>query len=341
MSGVLRRETFAALPKGRFRAALQTIEAIVSEALEQRLALPDGIGELQGNAADVSYAVLGDKAFAAVKVSGPAGTRELLCVDLGEPHLLLVDRWRHSEQTPPAWWAGLEPEPSIPPAQAPSFLDLALLAAGHLGCAADGRHAQALQDCLQERQYLTEVTAEQAEELHRLNELVTQLRRKPASGSAQGDWSPSVRAWQNESSLDGLEEWASLHQNKLVLLPRALSGAKKAIYREPGHVYRALEFLAGPYHGYRTGALTKPQMEAALAATGCQLAGATTATVAGTQGDTYFVRWGEQRRRLDQHLRRGGGRDERFCLRIYFFWDNDSQQVVVGWLPSHLDNSLT
>jgi hypothetical protein len=29
------------------------------------------------------------------------------------------------------------------------------------------------------------------------------------------------------------------------------------------------------------------------------------------------------------------------ALRIYFSWDDDAQQVVVGWLPSHLRNRMS
>lgn len=334
------RETFATLPRGQFKAALHALEAFVAEALQQGVSLPEGVGHLPGTVTDVSYAILSGDAFAAVQLTGPAGTRDLLCVEAESGELLLVDRTRHQSAPADAWWGELALELRTPPPRTPSFLELALLAAGHPACATDMQHAERLQDCLQERQYLSEVATEQGEELRRLTHLVGQLQRRPANQSPDS-WSAGARAWQHETTLDGLEDWASLHATKLVFVPRAFTGAKKSLYQQPAHVYRALEFLAGPYHSYRTGALSKPQMEAALNASGCQLAGATTATVAGTQGDTYFVRWGDQRRRLDQHLRRGGGRDERFCLRIYFFWDNDSSQVVVGWLPSHLDNSLT
>jgi hypothetical protein len=42
------------------------------------------------------------------------------------------------------------------------------------------------------------------------------------------------------------------------------------------------------------------------------------------------------------HLKNGGNtRDPMRCLRIYFFWDDDEQQVVVGSLPAHLENHMT
>jgi hypothetical protein len=78
----------------------------------------------------------------------------------------------------------------------------------------------------------------------------------------------------------------------------------------------------------------------ALAETGCGLRGSAGMSVAGAEGDSYFVNWSGRRRFLDLHITRGGGRDQRYCMRIYFFWDADSQKVVVGHLPSHLNNSL-
>jgi len=44
---------------------------------------------------------------------------------------------------------------------------------------------------------------------------------------------------------------------------------------------------------------------------------------------------------LNLHLRKGTTKDDRYCLAIYFFWDDEKRRVVVGWLPSHLDNRLT
>ena len=65
---------------------------------------------------------------------------------------------------------------------------------------------------------------------------------------------------------------------------------------------------------------------------------------AGEQGDDYFVKYPTSSNRncfLEWHLRKGSNKDTRYCLGIYFFWDDDTQQIVVGWLPSHLDNRMT
>jgi hypothetical protein len=54
--------------------------------------------------------------------------------------------------------------------------------------------------------------------------------------------------------------------------------------------------------------------------------------------DLYSVQYGGARRPLDRHLKGSDSRDRRFGFRLYFFWDEDEQVAVVGWLPSHLDN---
>ena len=75
---------------------------------------------------------------------------------------------------------------------------------------------------------------------------------------------------------------------------------------------------------------------------GLDESGAITDVQAGTQGDTYFVVYQGKRRKLERHLRKGGGgKDPRNQLRIYFFWDDDNQLVVIGDLPEHLDTRAT
>lgn len=40
------------------------------------------------------------------------------------------------------------------------------------------------------------------------------------------------------------------------------------------------------------------------------------------------------RRALDLHLK--SGVDQRYLLRIYFFWDSEKEVVVIGSMPEHL-----
>ncbi|NLI96080.1 MAG: hypothetical protein GX436_05080 [Synergistaceae bacterium] len=47
------------------------------------------------------------------------------------------------------------------------------------------------------------------------------------------------------------------------------------------------------------------------------------------------------KRMLDFHLRKGSTKDDRLCMGIYFFWDEQARLVVVGSLPAHLRTSAT
>lgn len=44
---------------------------------------------------------------------------------------------------------------------------------------------------------------------------------------------------------------------------------------------------------------------------------------------------------LGPHLKYGSTKDDRFCMRIYFLWDDDRQLVVIGSLPAHLETRAT
>ena len=57
--------------------------------------------------------------------------------------------------------------------------------------------------------------------------------------------------------------------------------------------------------------------------------------------DEYEVEWRDGKRLLDMHVKKGTNREARNCLRIYFFFDDESDQVVVGHLPDHLTTDVT
>jgi hypothetical protein len=64
-------------------------------------------------------------------------------------------------------------------------------------------------------------------------------------------------------------------------------------------------------------------------------------TRAGEQGEEYFVRYKGRREFLEWHLKKGNSRDTRRDLRIYFFWDEEDEEAIIGYLPSHLDTRIT
>jgi hypothetical protein len=144
------------------------------------------------------------------------------------------------------------------------------------------------------------------------------------------------RSW----TLDSVHEWAAAHSKTIVILPRATSAARKAAYEDHGTLFAALEILAHSYRAVKMGSAPRDQARHEFEALGITMGGSVAPAKAGGGGNDYFVRWRGRRRFLDQHLKRGASRDPRFCLRIYFTWDDELQLCVVGWLPSHLPCSI-
>lgn len=144
---------------------------------------------------------------------------------------------------------------------------------------------------------------------------------------------------------DEMPGWVDQHlTGRLELLPRAVRALKDAMYEEVDLVYKSLLLLANEYRDMRTGMGTQEKFEAGLNALGLKLSGSIDRSRAGAEGDTYFVRYpvGTMKKEfLEFHLRKGKIKDDRLCLAIYFLWHEDSQQVVVGSLPAHLDNQLS
>lgn len=140
-------------------------------------------------------------------------------------------------------------------------------------------------------------------------------------------------------------EWVKEHlAGRLVLLPRAERAASKAEYAEVGMVYRALLILANEYRDSRMGTGTDKAFRDALAQFSMNFSGSIDKCRAGQEGEAYYVNYPigtSQRVFLQFHLERGNRHENRYCMRIYFFWDEDTNQVVVGWLPSHLSNRIS
>lgn len=141
-------------------------------------------------------------------------------------------------------------------------------------------------------------------------------------------------------TLRDLGEWAADNADRIVVLPRAISEAKKSPYEDHALVYRCLDLLANEYTQTKTGQCDRFAFKERADQMGLEYGGSVEPSVAGgTKSEQYFIRWRGRRRFLDQHLTHGNARNPRYCLRIYFTWDEDDKRVIVGWLPSHLATS--
>lgn len=139
-------------------------------------------------------------------------------------------------------------------------------------------------------------------------------------------------------SYDELEDWAARHlAGRLVLLPRALRAAKDAQFEDVVLVGRALLYLAGPYRRLRIEGRERAGCEHDRALAELGLENSAVGEDLTYHRDRFRVEWGGQKRLLDQHVKnRGNTRDPARCLRIYYFYDESEQMVVVGSLPAHI-----
>lgn len=145
-------------------------------------------------------------------------------------------------------------------------------------------------------------------------------------------------------TLDGFEAWCSEHlAGRVELHSRAYQGVKKSLYHDHTLLYRSLLALRDGYVPMRRqgGEQRKEAFERALRDLGLEDGWAFKGSRWMEQGDTYLVQWGGKTCALERHLVRGVSMDPRHCFRLYYFWDAESQVVVVGWMPSHLDTRVS
>jgi hypothetical protein len=52
--------------------------------------------------------------------------------------------------------------------------------------------------------------------------------------------------------------------------------------------------------------------------------------------DQFDLDWNGRRFTADWHVKNGGNtRDPKRCLRIYYFWDDETNQIVIADMPAH------
>lgn len=143
-------------------------------------------------------------------------------------------------------------------------------------------------------------------------------------------------------SFEQFEEWCKEHLVGAVeLVNRAYQGVRKSDFHDATFIYKTLLMLRDYYVPMRIEG-TPERREAYLAQLAeLQLEDSHTGDGVKYAEDLYSVQYAGSRRLLDRHLKGSNSRDKRFGFRLYFFWDEEGQVVVVGWLPSHLQNRLT
>jgi hypothetical protein len=143
----------------------------------------------------------------------------------------------------------------------------------------------------------------------------------------------------NPTSLDALDTWAEQkYPGRLILLNRAARAAKKSPFSDPDLVYRCVDRLA---RGYVDARRDGRPVDALFDDLGVSLERTGDPNRLSQWKEKYFVPHRGVSRFLELHLKKGSDHNEVNTMRIYFFYDEDDEQVIVGHLPGHLTNSQT
>lgn len=144
------------------------------------------------------------------------------------------------------------------------------------------------------------------------------------------------------TSLEDFEEWCKEHLSGVVeVMGRAFQAVRKSGFDDPQFIYQSLLILKNYYAPMRIERTPESRAAYQKALHELQLEDSPTGDAINYAAETYSVQYGGVRRPLDRHLKGSNCRDRRIGFRLYYFWDEEDQVVVVGWLPTHLDSRLT
>jgi hypothetical protein len=153
----------------------------------------------------------------------------------------------------------------------------------------------------------------------RIQQLLDQIKRR---GEVPDEDIQLPQSWTD------FDDWCDQNLiGRVVLSPQARNGVRKPIFEQPDVAARCLLWLANHYRDRKIdggdGSLRDYTIEPGIRNAPC-----------GT--DEFKVWWQGQSHIADWHIKNGGNtRDPRRCLRIYYFWDPITQQVVVADMPAH------
>lgn len=155
---------------------------------------------------------------------------------------------------------------------------------------------------------------------------------------------------ESECTYDKISEWVKQYFPNSLYLTKNAEGTlkdaadpKKSAYEDVSLVYKWLQFLGNEYWQNRMGLLDFDVLKNKAAALGIYKIDEppVSETQKGEQGDEYTVNYKGKKHYMEFHIKKGTRRDPRHCLRIYYFWDDEDNCVVIGELPFHLDTRNT
>lgn len=141
-------------------------------------------------------------------------------------------------------------------------------------------------------------------------------------------------------------EWCDEHlAGRLVLVPRARRGIKKAILDDARTAAECVLWLSSTYRRIRmqgvdeVGRAARDHVRIVRRRDGKNLEGIQNSLCG---EDEFSFDWQDRRLKADWHVKNGGNtRDPARCLRIYYCYDEVTQQIVVADMPRHRKTGAT
>ncbi|MYI50186.1 MAG: hypothetical protein F4114_14020 [Rhodospirillaceae bacterium] len=190
----------------------------------------------------------------------------------------------------------------------------------------------------QENQREQERNSKLESELFRLRHRIVELEEHLISRSGK-----SVEI-EIPSSYGEVKEWSERYLgDRVILTGKAFRAAKAAEFENVSLSYEALLMMANEYWKMKVygGEERIRIFEKKLKELGLENSRTGEKTKLLEQGDEFLVSWRGSKKLLDWHLKNNVSRNPIKIFRLYYFWDDETQQTVVGSLPSHLRTRLT
>ena len=181
--------------------------------------------------------------------------------------------------------------------------------------------------------------AELRADLHRSRAQNSVLREALTGGGPPRAQRPEL------TEFDALEAWSGANLSaRIWISPKAIKETeRRGQYRSPselGEALYALDELYVPMRLHPGGDALRAWQDR-MAALGMSVAPCFTRDGDLQRFPEYAFQYRGEKRWCDLHLKRGGGADPKSMFRIYFTWEADEQILLIGHMPSHLDNNMT
>jgi hypothetical protein len=190
-----------------------------------------------------------------------------------------------------------------------------------------------LQASEQEREQIESARNNAVAEGHALRARIALLEKQLADAGSKTPIPDDLRDF---------ESWCQTHLTGSVTLhSRAFRGVKQSVYENPTLLYEALLLLRDGYVPMRRERSAEAKEWFDAESVRLKIDNSKVGEATKLHPEQYTIDHAGSRKVLDWHLKHGASRESTRCFRLYYFWDDETQTVVVGWLPSHLDNAMT